>query len=96
MARRDASKCRSFGRHSESSVAVNGCYFFDAAGIAKSPRKSMVFCAPAGQRTWQPHTFVQILGKLYFVQLNENLRRILFDYAQKRARLANPAFNAAC
>jgi hypothetical protein len=40
--------------------------------------------------------FAQILGKLYFVQLDENLRRILLDYAQKRPRPANAAFNAAC
>jgi len=28
--------------------------------------------------------FAQILGKLYFFELLENLRRILLDYAQKR------------
>jgi hypothetical protein len=40
--------------------------------------------------------FAQILGKLYFVQLRENLRRILLDYGQKRRHPANAAFNAAC
>ena len=40
--------------------------------------------------------FAQILGKLYFVQLCENLRRILVDYGQKRPCRANVAFNAAC
>jgi len=40
--------------------------------------------------------FVQILGKFYFVDLIENLRRILFDYGQKRSCVANAAFNAAC
>jgi hypothetical protein len=40
--------------------------------------------------------FVQILGKLYFFQLLENLRLILFDYAQNRAVRANATFNAAC
>jgi hypothetical protein len=40
--------------------------------------------------------FAQILGKLYFLQLLENLRRILLDYAQKRPGPANAAFNAAC
>jgi hypothetical protein len=40
--------------------------------------------------------FAQILGKLYFVQLDENLRRILVDYGQKRPCRANAAFNAAC
>jgi hypothetical protein len=40
--------------------------------------------------------FVQILGKLYFFQLLENLRLILFDYGQNRAVRANATFNAAC
>jgi hypothetical protein len=48
---------------------------------------------PAAPRT---RPFAQILGKLYFVQLNENLRRILVDYGQKHPRPANTAFNAAC
>ncbi|HTC05067.1 MAG TPA: hypothetical protein VK749_16800, partial [Xanthobacteraceae bacterium] len=39
--------------------------------------------------------FAQILGKLYFVQLDENLPRILVDYGQKRPCRTNPAFNAA-
>jgi hypothetical protein len=40
--------------------------------------------------------FVQILGKFNFVELIENLRRILFDYGQKRSGIANAAFKAAC
>jgi hypothetical protein len=40
--------------------------------------------------------FAQILGKLYFLQLIENLQRILVDYGQKHPRRANAAFNAAC
>jgi len=40
--------------------------------------------------------FAQILGKLYFFQLRENLRRILLDYGQKHTSRANAAFNAAC
>jgi hypothetical protein len=40
--------------------------------------------------------FVQILGKVYFFELLENLRRILFDYGQKRSGIANAAFKAAC
>jgi hypothetical protein len=39
---------------------------------------------------------VQTLGKLYFFELIENLRRILLDYAQKRTGRANATFNAAC
>jgi hypothetical protein len=40
--------------------------------------------------------FAQILCKSYFFQLLENLRRILFDYGQKRTGRANAAFKAAC
>jgi len=40
--------------------------------------------------------FAQILGKLYFFNLRENLQRILFDYGQKRLGTANVAFKAAC
>jgi len=40
--------------------------------------------------------FAQILGKLYFFKLRENLRRILLDYGQKRSSTANAAFKAAC
>jgi hypothetical protein len=40
--------------------------------------------------------FAQILGKLYFFQLLENLPLILLDYEQKRLGPANAAFNAAC
>jgi hypothetical protein len=40
--------------------------------------------------------FVQILGKLDFFKLGENLRHILFDYVEKRAKPANPTFKRAC
>lgn len=40
--------------------------------------------------------FAQILGKFYFFDLRENLRRILFDYGQNRSDPANGAFKAAC
>jgi len=44
--------------------------------------------------------FAQFLGKLFFVrifiELLENLQRILLDYGQKRSDPANAAFNAAC
>jgi hypothetical protein len=43
-----------------------------------------------------PSAFAQILGKFYFFELCENLRRILLNYGEKRMRLANIAFNAAC
>jgi hypothetical protein len=41
-------------------------------------------------------TFVQILAKLHFFKLLENLRIILLDYGQKRSCTANAAFKAAC
>jgi hypothetical protein len=40
--------------------------------------------------------FVQILGKLDFFKLGENLPRILFDYAEKRANTANATFKRPC
>jgi len=64
--------------------------------MAKVPANQGSFaCAKTLQKpAWR--AFAQILGKLYFLQLRENLRRILFDYGQKRPRRANAAFNAAC
>jgi hypothetical protein len=41
------------------------------------------------------HAFAQILGKFYFFNLLENLRRILFDYGQNRSCTANVAFKTA-
>jgi hypothetical protein len=43
-----------------------------------------------------PRAFAQILGKLRFLQLSENLRRILLNYEQKRADRANAPFKAPC
>jgi hypothetical protein len=40
--------------------------------------------------------FAQILGKSDFFKLGENLRRILLDYAEKRASTANVPFNRPC
>jgi len=60
------------------------------------PADSAVIAAAKPAQTAVSRAFAQILGKLYFVQLRENLRRILFDYGQKRPRRANAAFNAAC
>jgi len=48
------------------------------------------------RRNKQSAAFAQILDKLYFFKLRENLRRILLDYAQKRLRLANAAFSRSC
>jgi hypothetical protein len=40
--------------------------------------------------------FVQILAKLHFFKLYENLRTILLDYGQKRPCIANATFKGAC
>ena len=40
--------------------------------------------------------FAQILGKLYFFKLRENLHHILLDYEEKRSCTANGAFKSAC
>jgi len=48
------------------------------------------------RRNRQSAAFAQILDKLYFFKLRENLLRILLDYAQKRPRLANGAFSRSC
>jgi hypothetical protein len=67
-----------------------------AAASATFPADGAVFAAAKALQTAVSRAFAQILGKLYFLQLRENLRRILLDYGQKRPRRANAAFNAAC
>jgi len=52
--------------------------------------------SPGGGAISNSTAFAQILGKFYFFELRENLRRILLDYGQKRPRLANPAFSRGC
>jgi hypothetical protein len=66
------------------------------AGVAEVPanRGSLAFAKTLQKPA--SRAFAQILGKLYFVQLDENLRRILLDYGQKRPHRTNAAFNAAC
>jgi hypothetical protein len=64
--------------------------------IRESGRNRRTFDAPETPQRAALRAFAQILGKLYFVQLRENLRRILLDYGQKRRHPANAAFNAAC
>jgi hypothetical protein len=67
-----------------------------ATGTAKVPANRGSFAITKPLQKVVPRAFAQILGKLYFLQLRENLRRILFDYGQKRPHRANAAFNAAC
>jgi hypothetical protein len=66
------------------------------AGIAKVPANQGSFAFAKTLQKPASRAFAQILGKLYFLQLRENLRRILLDYGQKRPCRANAAFNAAC
>jgi hypothetical protein len=40
--------------------------------------------------------FAQILGKLNYFNLRENLQLILFDYEEKRSCTTNGAFNSTC
>jgi hypothetical protein len=75
---------------------MNGCHLFDIAGRRGSGCKSLIFRLRQNVEKPAWRAFAQILGKLYFVQLGENLRRILVDYGQKRPRRTNAAFNAAC
>jgi len=69
---------------------------FDVCKDCESTVKSPEFGTPKTAQMAASRAFAQILGKLYFFQLPENLRRILLDYAQKRPGPANAAFNAAC
>jgi hypothetical protein len=70
------------------------CLTFRAVAEVPANRGSFAFAKTLQKPV--SRAFVQILGKLYFVQLSENLRRILLDYGQKRPCRANAAFNAAC
>jgi hypothetical protein len=63
---------------------------------AKPARRCSTFAVPKSQQDAQSRAFAKTLAKLYFFRLFENLRRILFDYGQKRTGRANAAFNAAC
>jgi hypothetical protein len=65
-------------------------------GIAEVPANRGSFAFAKTLQKPASRAFAQILGKLHFVQLGENLRRILLDYAKKRPRPANATFNAAC
>jgi hypothetical protein len=67
-----------------------------SAGVAEVPANRGSFAIAKTLQKPGSRAFAQILGKLYFLQLNENLRRILLDYGQKRLRRTNAAFNAAC
>ena len=65
-------------------------------GAAKVPANRGSFAIAKPLQKAVPRAFAQILGKLYYFELLENLRRILLDYEPKPTDRANPAFNAAC
>jgi len=67
-----------------------------AAGASTKPDVAGLLPARKLRTKHGDGAFAQILGKLYFFQLRENLRRILVDYGQKHTRRTNAAFNAAC
>jgi hypothetical protein len=68
-----------FRQHGELSVAANGCYFLDACRRADPLEDSGSLASRETSENMIRSSFVQILSKLYFVQLSENLRRILVD-----------------
>jgi hypothetical protein len=70
------------------------CLTFADAAEVPANRGSFAFAKTLQKPA--SRAFAQILGKLHFLQLGENLRRILLDYGQKRPCRANAAFNAAC
>jgi hypothetical protein len=65
-------------------------------GAAEVPMIRGCFACRITRQNQPSRIFAQILGKSYFLQLCENLRRILVDYGQKHPSRANGAFNAAC
>jgi hypothetical protein len=86
----------------ESGVMVNGTLPRNAvvsSGVTMAAKKlDQAKHSPLARTvTKRRHrAFAQILGKLYFFDLRENLRRILLDYGQKRSCTANAAFKLAC
>jgi hypothetical protein len=70
---------------------VGGAY-----GICKEPSEENTCSWREHRKRPASYAFVQILGKFYFFNLLENLRRILLDYGQKRSGTANATFKAAC
>jgi hypothetical protein len=103
------SRSRSLLRHwgfGELAIMVNGplpvaCLVWRARRARARGTPPRCF-ASAGRRASIAWTiplfrrFAQILGKLDFFKLGENLQRILFDYVEKRASTANAPFNRAC
>jgi hypothetical protein len=54
------------------------------------------FTPPEQANGGRSEMFAQILGKLNFFNLRENLRLILLDYEENRSRTTNGPFKSAC
>jgi hypothetical protein len=85
-----------FRHHGECLLAASGCYGFDAQENNERIARSKGLCHADDQAEGDERAFAQILGKLQFLQMFENLRRILLDYGQNHPCPANAAFNAGC
>jgi len=64
--------------------------------IVEPAARSKDLCRGRQGATTPMRAFAQTLVKLYFLNLVENLRRILLDYGQKHPGSTNAAFNAVC
>ena len=67
-----------------------------AGEVSKAGIGGRRFTASEQRERRRSEMFAQILGKLYFFNLRENLRLILFDYEEKRSRTTNGPFKSAC
>jgi hypothetical protein len=85
-----------FRHHGECLLAASGCYSFDAQENNELIARSKGLCHADDQAEGDERAFAQILGKLHFLQLFENLWRILVDYGKNHLCPANAAFNAGC
>jgi hypothetical protein len=86
-----------FSHHGERLVAaVAGRPATDAGEVTQSRDRRQAICGLGTTERQCSELFAQILGKLYFFNLRENLRLILFDYEEKRSRTTNGPFKSAC
>jgi hypothetical protein len=90
-------RCRfiGFAEHGERLVAIRARPLFHCGHERQEPSIGRRFVRENCGRG-AVAAFVQILGKLDFFDLRENLPIILFDYGQKRLGPANAVFKAAC
>jgi hypothetical protein len=68
----------------------------DAADVRHRVTRTQGVARKIAARRPRFAAFAQILGKLNFFKLGENLQRILVDYAEKRSSTANATFKRAC